>query len=223
MKKKLVALIIALAALFSVGTVGCFGGGVSQGSSSSSVVNSSSAANSSEGTSSISENSSIADASSDEDSSSDSAVAEKSYEIRFVQAGKADVVITVKEGESLTDIPAPVVEAGYDIVWDKTEFVAVSEDITVTAIKTAKTYVITYDLGEVKNNPNAQIASATQEVKYNESFTLATPTCPQYLFSHWVITGTETRFDSGTYTKLDNLSLTAVWTVNEDDMWTGQH
>lgn len=39
------------------------------------------------------------------------------YTVTFVQEGFANVVKTVKKGESLTDIPAPQSEEGYIVKW----------------------------------------------------------------------------------------------------------
>ena len=94
------------------------------------------------------------------------------YTVTFVQDGKPDVVKRVKDGESLTDIPQPVSEKGYTIVWDRTDFSSVTENITVTTIKTPNVYTITYNLGI---NKNASLSEKTQSVTYGQPFTLPTP------------------------------------------------
>lgn len=66
------------------------------------------------------------------------AIEAETYTITFIQEGQSDVVKTLKKGETLTDVPVPVSAAGYDIVWDKTDFSDVSENVTVTAVKTPK-------------------------------------------------------------------------------------
>ena len=62
--------------------------------------------------------------------------AEKTYTVTFVQEGKDDIVKTVKEGASLTDIPDLEQKTGYTTVWSITEFPSVTENLTVTAITT---------------------------------------------------------------------------------------
>ncbi len=158
-----------------------------------------------------------------EDSSSSGQEEVVEYTIRFVQEGTQDIVRKVKEGQALTDIPSPVAVAGYDIAWNVTDFSRIEGDVTVIAIKTPKTYTITYLLGELAEDPNAVISTTEQDVKYKETFTLVIPTCTRYAFKHWVITGTETIFNGGTYTRTSDVSLTAVWEIVEEDFWTGQH
>ena len=66
------------------------------------------------------------------------------YTITFVQEGQENVVKTVNKGATLTDIPTPVAEDGYEIVWDVTDFTNIQSDMTVTAVKTAITYTVTF-------------------------------------------------------------------------------
>ena len=51
------------------------------------------------------------------------------YTVTFIQENQEDVVKSVKEGESLTDIPNPVEVPGYDVNWDKTDFTNITTNI----------------------------------------------------------------------------------------------
>ena len=57
-------------------------------------------------------------------------------DITFVQSGQEDVVVTIKKGESLEDIPDPAQKTGYTVVWDVTDFSNIDEDLTVNAVET---------------------------------------------------------------------------------------
>lgn len=71
---------------------------------------------------------------------------EKTYTVTFKQDGQRDVVKTVEEGESLTDIPEPKAKVGYTVAWEVVDLTNIVEDIEVKAIETANTYVVSYDL-----------------------------------------------------------------------------
>ena len=71
---------------------------------------------------------------------------ESSIKVTFRQSGCQDIVKTVKEGETLTDIPSPASKTGYTVAWDTLDFSNIFEDITVNAIETANEYTITYNL-----------------------------------------------------------------------------
>ena len=68
----------------------------------------------------------------------------KTYTVTFVQEGFTDVVIEVKEGEALTDIPTPQAEEGYNVVWESVDLSSIKENLTVNAVKTVKTYTVTF-------------------------------------------------------------------------------
>lgn len=95
----------------------------------------------------------------------------KQYTITFSQSGHAPVFRTVYEGESLSaaDIPAPKPKKGYAVSWERTDFSAVTGDITVHAIATANAYEITLDLngGAIEGNGENKKISVTYDSEYD--------------------------------------------------------
>ncbi len=133
--------------------------------------------------------------------------------ITFVQEGKDNIVRTVEKGATLTDIPTPVPSdhAGYDIVWDKTDFSNIQNDFTVTAVKSAKSFTITYVVSENAKTNGVTLSTTTQTVKYGEQFTLlAMPTYVSggttYILTAWLYNGNA--FVSGTWSLTENVTLT---------------
>ncbi len=145
--------------------------------------------------------------------------------ITFAQKGEKNVVKMVKKGETLTDIPTPKAVVGYDVSWDRTDFSNITKNITVTAVLTAKKYVITYDLGELANEKNVTIKSNKQNVTYNKAYTLHQPSCSGYSFLGWVLDKQEpnTYFTDGIYTKTQDITLTAMWVKVKDHEWTNNY
>lgn len=154
------------------------------------------------------------DGSPTDSSSSESSFEASVHTVTFVQDGRADIVKTVKEGESLTDIPEPVSEKGYTIVWDRTDFSSVTENITVTAVKTANVYTITYELGV---NNYATLGEKTQSVTYGQPFMLPTPEYDgSAKFFGWYIAdengkATDEKAENGDYLRTQDMTLIAVW------------
>ncbi len=130
--------------------------------------------------------------------------------VTFVQTGYEPIIKKVDIGGTLTDIPnpQPTSEVGYEIVWDRTDFTNITADITVNAVKSGKTYTVTF------NANGGSISSTTQQVKYGESYTLATPTHSNNEFEGWFIQGTNTKVElSGTWNISENVTLVAQWGV----------
>lgn len=146
----------------------------------------------------------------------------ETYTITFIQEGQADVIKTIDKGEILTDIPEPVSVPGYEIIWDRTDFTGIMNNTTVTAIATAQTYTITYDLGILKNDGGVNIAATTQQVTYDTEYNLFKPMCKGYFFKEWRIEGTETRFENGTYKNTGDITLVALWEedIESERWWT---
>ena len=135
------------------------------------------------------------------------------YTITFVQDGQDNIVKTVEKGETLTDIPTPVPtnEQGYVIAWDVTDFSNIQKDLTVTAVKTAKTFTITYVVSDNASSKGVSLSTTTQTVTYGEQFTLLEmPTYTvdgvKYILTAWLYNGKA--FVSGTWTLLENITLT---------------
>ena len=140
-------------------------------------------------------------------SQSSSADAEKSYTVTFKQAGQPDVVETVKEGESLTQLPQVKEKTGYTVAWEEVDLTNISEDIIVEAVETPNVYQITYDV-----NGGDALESATQSVTYDAAYTLATPTREDWGFIGWQY-GTDlyTQFSGEQWKVASDVTFVAQW------------
>lgn len=138
------------------------------------------------------------------------------YTISFVQAGCQVKVFTVKEGESLTEIPAPALKTGHTVVWDRTDFTNIQQNITVTAIETPKTYTVSFNA-----NGGADLSQCT--VVYGQEYTLPTPTHTdeKMIFEGWMYDGKIVKEDGEWNIDVDgnHLELNAVW--SSEQFWTG--
>ena len=123
--------------------------------------------------------------------------------VTFKQEGKTDVVKTLGKGDNLTDIPIPAEKTGYNVIWDRTDFTGIMEDIVVNAVATANTYTVTYDAN------GGLVANATQEVTYDAETILATPEKEDYLFLGWYYEGTAVV--NGKWVIADDVTLVAQW------------
>ena len=132
---------------------------------------------------------------------------EEDVTITFKQSGYSDVVKTVKQGESLTDIPTPQEKTGYTVVWDTVDFTNIMENITVNAVATANKYIVTYDAN------GGTVANQTQEVTFDVETTLATPTREDYLFNGWTYEGAAV-VNGAAWLIADNVTLVAEWIDN---------
>ena len=94
------------------------------------------------------------------------AVATPVYTITFVQEGQENVIRTAKKGTALTDIPTPVAVTGYDVVWDVTDFSDIQSNMTVTAVKTAKTFTIYYVVSDFAEGKGVTLSQTQQTVTY---------------------------------------------------------
>ncbi len=144
-------------------------------------------------------------------------VAPETCTIIFVQAGEDVITKTVNKGETLTDVPAVATKIGYDCVWDRTDFTNITENITVNAIETPKTYVITFDAD------GGSLSVTEQTVTFNGAYTLPTPTKKGFIFLGWY--DGETEYTGGTWTTAKEVTLKAKWQKEPDPEadWTGFH
>lgn len=128
--------------------------------------------------------------------------------VTFKQDGQADVVKTLEKGDSLTDIPVPVQKTGYTVVWDKTEFEGITENVVVTAQETANTYTVTYDAD------GFEIDGTTVELTYDSPCTALdmTLTRADATFLGW-------KYGEVTYTQVsvwniaENVTVTTDWAL----------
>ena len=151
------------------------------------------------------------------------ACAPKTCTITFVQDGQESIVRTVEKGSALTDIPQPEAVVGYDVVWNVTDFSNIQEDMTVTAVATAKTFTITFVVSENAENHDVVLLQTTQTVTYNQPYALTYPTYidngEQFILSAWLKDGVE--FASGVWTLLEDITLTMDYfePVNSQGEW----
>lgn len=141
-----------------------------------------------------------------------------SYTVTFVQEGQADVVKTVEQGDKVelpTIIATPPV--GYTYEWERTDFSALSGNITVRLKAVPNQYTIYYDIGD---DSLAQIESETQTVVFDGDFSPLIPTRFGYTFTGWVVVDTSEAFAPEKYTVAGDTYLVAKWTVDvESDRW----
>ena len=119
----------------------------------------------------------------------------ESYTISFVQAGQETKTFSVKEGESFTEIPTPTAKIGYTVVWNKNEFTNVTENITVMAIETAKTYTI------ILNANGGNVSQTTFTVTYGQAYEFEKPIHKEKAFISWEYNG-------------EKVALSGVWDID---------
>ena len=140
------------------------------------------------------------------------------YTVTFSQEGQENIVKKVESGKELTDIPMPVEQDGYDIAWDRTDFSKITGNLTVKAVATPKTYVITYTYNPLLDNEyEVTLEKNTQSVVYNTQFTLATAAASStertLIFEGWVDQETNEPVEAGTYVFTRNITLVAQFGV----------
>ena len=211
MIKKVITLIVTLATCLSFMACGVFVDptGINSGSSNeSSTYDSASSDESTSSDSASSDDSTSSDSASSDDASSDDASSDDSTSsapetitvtVTFKQAGKTDVIKTLEQGGTLTDIPTPQAKTGYIVEWNRTDFTNITEDITVTAIERVKTYTVTL-------NANGGTLTSTQfTITYGETYSLETPTnSDTYAFKGWTYLG-------------QKIASNGTWTIDEED------
>lgn len=130
--------------------------------------------------------------------------------VKFEMPDGTFIVKNVYYGESLTDIPAvPVLnEEGSIYAWSVVDFSSITSNITVTLIKVALTYTITYDTEEISD---VFIEKTSQSVEYGKPYSLLTPSRVGYKFMGWE-DADGNPFTSGTaYAVQGDVTLKAVW------------
>lgn len=147
-----------------------------------------------------------------------------SYTVTFVQEGKDNVVVSVKAGESvqMADVPQLDEIAGYDVDWDK-DFSEVNADLVVTAVKTPKTFTITYtyDSRLSESGYVVSLGKTTQSVKYNSDYVLSSASASggdrALDFVGWKNVETDKFFEDGRYTLTESVTLIAVFEPQEQE------
>ena len=107
--------------------------------------------------------------------------------VTFRQEGFVDVVKTVEKGAELTDIPRPVQVKGYQtVVWDRTDFSAVTEDTVVTAIMQPKQYTVRLELGGgTVTTSSLPVEDETIVIDYNATYELPEVEKEGCIFDGW--------------------------------------
>lgn len=210
MGKKLIAWLVALGMCFSLTSCADLLGGLGIGGES--------LLTSSESASENSEEKAPNNSSEDNNENNDDEENEgekQSVTVTFKQAGKADIVKTVEKFTALTDIPTPVEKKGYTIVWDKTDFRNITEDIVVTAIETIKVYTITFE---------ANVGTTTQTtmtITYGDAYQLPQATSEDGAFKGWSYNGASVEME-GVW-EMDIESNAIVLVAEWDSEWTGSY
>lgn len=143
------------------------------------------------------------------------------FTLTFIQSGYPNITKKIDAGKSLSDIPQPRQREGYTIVWNTTDFSNINSNKTINAIEMPNSYKITYDLGELEEE--AEITATEQQVPFNNEYSLYTPSCEGYIFTKWVISGSDIKITNGTYTYTQDIIITAIWEIDDehDRWWTG--
>lgn len=145
------------------------------------------------------------------------------FAVRFEKNdGSEPIIVWVNEGLSFEEtMPAVPEIPGYDVAWSKTkeDLVNLTEDVTVSLVKTPKKYTLTLDVSTMQG---ATIEKKTVEVKFNEIPVIPTPVLPaesDYVFAGWKIKNTDNWLLSDEpYTHPENLTLVAQW--KDGGFWT---
>ena len=143
------------------------------------------------------------------------------WTITFVQDGEEDIVKTVGKGSALTDIPTVKPVEGYDVVWSVTDFSNITENMTVTAVKTAKNYRVAYEIAA-----DETMETTTKDVTFGAEYTLDQPTKEGYSFVAWMDKETGKIVpETGIWAIASNVTLQATWTANKNEVtfihWDG--
>ena len=219
---KLKSLIVLLLTVALMGCSACGHGGVSNEPSSSN------AEQTTESSETSNESTSESDSSTDEsDSGTDSEDTLEEENKTFVLTFKlsatdvgTQVVLQGEERLSVDDerIPAlPICEEiGYHYVWD-TDFTALAQSATITAVKSAKTYTVYLDA------KGGELAVNSVIVTYGEVPNIPTPTETQKAkgFMGWYYGGTKLNLNKAWSMDADGITLNAVW--SEGSSWTGDY
>ena len=137
--------------------------------------------------------------------------------VTFSQEGQEDIVFEVKKGEALPveNIPTPVQKEGYTVTWEAKDLTKVMTNLLVRAVEVPNLYVITFDAGE------GTVEVEQKEVLFNSELTLPVAEREHYIFVGWQIEGAQDLFDEARYAIASNVTLVAVWMIDEsDDYWS---
>ena len=141
------------------------------------------------------------------------------YTITFIQEDGSSVDRVVENGDVLTDIPEINPVDGYELSWSVTDFSTITENTSVTVVREAKTYAVTYALADGESLDG----EASDSVAFGKPYELKVPTKQGYTFVCWKLedgTAVASKGDVWAYAK--DVTLTAEWT-NADNVVTFVH
>ena len=131
------------------------------------------------------------------------------YTIKFDTNGGTTIAdITLDYGTTIPAVANPT-RTGYTFKeWDQEiPETMPAENMTITASWTANTYTITFNANE------GSVTPTSMTVTYDQPYVLPTPTRTGYTFAGWY--KDSTKYENGTWTTDDNITLTASWTINQ--------
>lgn len=139
----------------------------------------------------------------------------KKYTVTFIDVDGTNIVKTVYEGDTLTDVPTPSKKTGYKVRWDTTDFTNIRENKVVNVITEAKQYTVSF------NANGGEMAQTTQVVTFDQPYTLSKPYHEENKFVSWKYNGNEVPL-SGTWNidSNDPIEFIAEWGSSE---WTVIH
>lgn len=207
MSKKIIALILSL--MTCIACVACGGSKNSDSGDTSTGI-------SSEGTSESIGDSTSEDSeeTSESDGKDSSETEKKEVKVTFQQSGVEDIIITIEEGAPLTSVPTPTEKTGYTIVWNRKDFSSITEDITVKAIETAKTYTI-----KLQAN-GGNVAQETLTVTYGQTYELPMATHNEHIFEAWTYAGEPLAMQGTWELDAEAIVLTVQW---NECCWSGNY
>ena len=139
--------------------------------------------------------------------------------VTFRQEGYVDVVKTIPKGAELTDIPSPVQVKGYQtVVWDRTDFSAVTEDTVVTAIMQPMQYNVRLELsGGTVTESSLPVENDTFVIEYKSDYELPQVEKEGCVFDGWYSDGLYiSKKGIWEYTYVE--TLTARWISGEREI-----
>ena len=144
------------------------------------------------------------------------------YEVKFVQVDGTEESVQVKKGTTLqaNEIPTCKQITGYTVTWEVTDFSTVTSGRIVNAVKTAKTYTISYQSEEGVTLPSEVT------VTYGQAYTLKDPTHSDrhMYFTGWLNAETGEKFASSGVWEIDgDVTLKADWIEVDSNDWTDNH
>lgn len=112
---------------------------------------------------------------------------DSSHTVTFVQSGYEDVVVSVKDGGDLTDMPKPKTKIGYTAEWSEKEIKNVKKDIVVNCIETPKTYTVVFNAlgGKLVDEKGNDLSGENFAYEYGADYSFPSVVKEGYDFGGW--------------------------------------